>query len=246
MIKMKDARLLIVVPAFNEGETIEAVLKGLKSVKRDSWDILVVNDHSSDNTSRIARSMIDRVIDLPINLGIGGCVQTGFQYAHDHGYDAMVQFDGDGQHQAEEVPRLVNRLWSEEADMVIGSRFKYALSSEDHHRSTRFRRFGITILSYLCYCLTGRLIKDPTSGFRAYSKQAIRLLADQYAHNYPEPETIIYLNKNGLKIVETAAHMRERLGGSSSIEHQGALYMLNVMLGMVISSIRPKTALWSA
>ncbi len=242
---MSHPNLLIVVPAYNESETLGSVLSSLIALKRDEWDILVVNDHSTDETSKVARQYVSRVIDLPINLGIGGCVQTGFQYALEHGYDSMMQFDGDGQHQAEEVERLLKRLHSEKADMLIGSRFKYALSYEGHHRSTRMRRVGIKVLSYLCFLLTGRLIKDPTSGFRLYSKKAIQLLAEQYPHNYPEPETIIFLNKNRMKIVETAAHMKERSGGSSSIEYQGFTYMINVMLGMIISSVRPRSRQFS-
>jgi len=231
-------KILIIVPAYNEEENIRDVIRKLNSENQD-WDVLVVNDASTDNTSDIARSNGNAVvIDLPINLGIGGCVQTGFRYARTHDFDIALQFDGDGQHSAEEIKKLLKIVRSNEADVAIGSRFS---QKNDGFKSSFYRRIGIRIFEWFSYLLIRQRITDHTSGFRAYNSKAINFLADHYPSDYPEPEVVILLGKNGFIIKETFTQMHERMGGVSSIPlTKGPYYMIKVMLAMFMSSIRSK------
>jgi glycosyltransferase involved in cell wall biosynthesis len=176
---------------------------------------------------------------LCCNLGIGGAVQTGFKIARDLRYDFAVQFDGDGQHNAEEIPRLLKPLERGETDVVIGSRF---CGQSGSFKSTRGRRIGINLLGILIFIITGKRMSDCTSGFRAYNKEAISALAREYPSDYPEPEAIVLLSKLGMQISEIAVGMRKRQGGKSSIGGiKAAWYMIKVMPAIVIAGIRNKT-----
>ncbi len=232
-------RILAIVPAFNEEENIASVITDLKSIDI-SIDILVVNDASADNTSIDARSAGGaEVIDLPVNLGIGGAVQTGFKYAVRNGYDVTVQFDGDGQHKAGEIKKLIEPIASGEADVVIGSRF---LGGGEGFRSTFARRLGIRLLQVISRILIKETITDNTSGFRAYNRRAFEFLADFYPEDYPEPESVVLLGKEGFRILEVSVIMGERRGGESSIH--GLLsfyYMIKVMLSILITFTRKKS-----
>lgn len=231
-------KILIIVPAFNEEANIGQVIQKLQHEDRD-WDILVVNDSSTDSTGKIARSAGQvNVIDLPFNLGIGGSVQTGFRFARKNSYDFALQFDGDGQHSAEEIYKLLDIVMSGEADVAIGSRF-----SRKHggFKSSLSRRMGIRIFEWFSFLLIRQRITDHTSGFRAYNQKAIYFLADHYPSDYPEPEVVILLGKNGFTIKETFTQMHERQGGISSIPlTKGPYYMIKVMLAMFMASIRSK------
>jgi len=230
--------VLIIVPAYNEAENIKEVLQNLHTTDK-TWDVLVVNDCSRDNTSELARgTRLAHVIDLPVNLGIGGCVQTGFRYARNKGYDIALQFDGDGQHNAGEIIKLLDIVWNKEADVAIGSRFN---QKHDGFKSSPFRRVGIRIFEWFSFMLIRQRITDHTSGFRAYNKKAIEFLAEHYPSDYPEPEVVILLGRNGFTIRETFTQMHERMGGVSSIPlTKGPYYMIKVMLAMFMSSIRSK------
>ena len=231
-------KILIIVPAFNESENISGVIRKLHAVN-EAWDILVINDASTDNTPAIARETGHAmVIDLPINLGIGGCVQTGFRYARNKNYDIALQFDGDGQHNAEEIHKLLEIVINNEADVAIGSRFS---QKHDGFKSSPFRRTGIRLFEWLSFLLIQQRITDHTSGFRAYNRKAVDFLDRHYPGDYPEPEVIILLGKNGFKIKETFTQMHERKGGVSSIPlTKGPYYMIKVMLAMLMASIRSK------
>lgn len=231
-------KILIIVPAYNEAENIRGVIHKLRSVN-DQWDVLVINDCSTDNTSAIARETGHaKVLDLPVNLGIGGCVQTGFRYARKYNYDFALQFDGDGQHSAEEIDKLLAIVVDREADAAIGSRFR---QKNDGFRSSFFRRIGIRVFELFSYLLIHQRITDHTSGFRAYNRKALSFLADHYPSDYPEPEVVILLGKNGFKIMETFTQMHERQGGVSSIPlTKGPYYMIKVLLAMFMSAIRSK------
>jgi glycosyltransferase involved in cell wall biosynthesis len=232
-------KILIIVPAYNEEENIRGVILKLQSVN-NSWDVLVINDASTDNTSAIARATGHAlVIDLPINLGIGGCVQTGFRYARKNGYDFALQFDGDGQHSAEEIDKLLAIVMNNEADAAIGSRFR---QKHNGFKSSGTRRMGIRIFELFSYLLIHQRITDHTSGFRAYNRKVVNFLADHYPNDYPEPEVVILLGRNGFRIKETFTQMHERQGGVSSIPlTRGPYYMIKVMLAMFMSAIRSKT-----
>jgi glycosyltransferase involved in cell wall biosynthesis len=227
-------RILAIVPAFNEQENIAPVISDLKGV---AIDILVVNDASEDDTSHVARSTGGaEVIDLPVNLGIGGAVQTGFKYASRNRYDIAIQFDGDGQHKAGEIEKLIGPIEANVADVVIGSRF---LGGGGGFKSTFSRRLGIRLLQAICRILIGKKITDSTSGFRAYNRRAFEFLSDFYPEDYPEPESVVLLGKEGYRISEVPVVMEERKGGSSSIHGLLSLYyMIKVILSMLITFTR--------
>ena len=230
-------RILAIVPAFNEKENIASVISDLKDV---SIDILVINDASTDETSYVARSAGGaEIIDLPVNLGIGGAVQTGFKYASRNRYDIAIQFDGDGQHKAREIKKLTGPIEAGEADVVIGSRF---LGGEKGFKSTFTRRLGIRLLQAITKILTRKKITDSTSGFRAYNRRAFEFLSDFYPEDYPEPESVVLLGKEGYRILEVPVVMGERKGGESSIHGLLSLYyMIKVILSMLITFTRKKS-----
>jgi hypothetical protein len=232
----KQADILVIVPAYNEGKNIGRVIGDLKELNLD-LDILVVNDGSADDTSRAARTTGKAlVVDLPKNLGIGGAVQTGFKYASRNGYRVAVQFDGDGQHLASELPKLLKVLDERGANMVIGSRF---LHKHEGFRSTFARRIGIRTFQSLNSLLIGQKITDNTSGFRAYDHRAIDFLARYYPVDYPEPEAVILLGRNGFHLEEEFALMRERQQGGSSIAGLfGIYYMIKVILAIIMTALR--------
>jgi hypothetical protein len=232
----KGSDILVIVPAYNEGKNIGGVIEDLKGLPLD-LDILVVNDGSIDDTSMVAGSTGKAlVIDLPKNLGIGGAVQTGFKYADRNGYRVAVQFDGDGQHLASELPKLLKVLVESGAGMAIGSRF---VRKHQGFRSTFVRRIGIRIFQTLNSLLIGQRITDNTSGFRAYDQMAIKFLAKHYPVDYPEPEAVILLGRNGFRIEEVFAVMRERQEGGSSITGlRGGYYMVKVSLAIIMTAMR--------
>jgi glycosyltransferase involved in cell wall biosynthesis len=223
-------RTLIIVPAYNEEESLADVIKDLRF--HAPWaDVAVVNDGSHDGTPDIARAHGVILLNLPYNLGIGGAVQTGYKYAARMGYEVAVQVDGDGQHPPAEIVRLVEALVSTEANMVVGSRFV----GEGDYRSPLARLLGIRILSAVVSLLAGQRLTDTTSGFRAVDREVLRLLARVYPRDYPEPEAIILLRRQGFRIVEVPVTMRQRIGGRSSISRlKGLYYMVKVLLATVV------------
>ncbi|MDH4129761.1 MAG: glycosyltransferase family 2 protein [Spirochaetota bacterium] len=227
-------KVLIIVPAYNEELNIANVIDDIRS-QDINVDILVVNDSSKDRTSIVARERGVVTLDLPCNLGIGGAVQTGYIYAHEHNYDIAIQFDGDGQHKAEEIPCLLKALENNNADMVIGSRF---LQSEGF-KSSFLRRIGIIYFSNLIYLILKQRITDTTSGFRAVNKRLIKLFVDYYPDDYPEPEVLVYLHRKNVKIVEIPVTMKHREFGTSSIHmFRAVYYVIKVTLSILINLIR--------
>lgn len=223
-------RVLIIIPAYNEEDSILNVIENLKSTNKDV-DYVVVNDCSKDATRRILLENHMNHISLPQNLGIGGAVQSGYIYARDNGYDIAIQMDGDGQHPAEEISKLIEPILSGEADMVVGSRFV----TRDGFQSTALRRFGIKFLSGLIKMRIHKRVYDVTSGFRAVNKSGIELFASNYAQDYPEPESLITAAKSGLRIKEVPVVMKERQGGVSSISSfKSVYYMIKVSLAILL------------
>ncbi|BCD97070.1 glycosyltransferase family 2 protein [Marinagarivorans cellulosilyticus] len=235
---MDQPKICIIVPAYNEEASIEKVIKSLNA-HDDTLIIAVINDASKDKTKEVAEATgLANVITLPCNLGIGGGVQTGFLFAKRLNCDIAIQFDGDGQHVAEEIPKLTAPILKNEADVVIGSRF--VGNNETTFKSTAMRRIGIRFFQWLNSILIKQKITDNTSGFRAYNKQALDLLSEQYPVDYPEPEAVILLGRNGFKIKEVFTRMEERDGGESSIGGlKSAYYMVKVTLSILITAIRP-------
>ncbi len=232
----KNSAILVIVPAYNEEGCIAGVVSDLKNSGL-ALDVLVVNDGSDDHTSVIAEATGQAtVVNLLKNLGIGGAVQTGFKFAARHNYQLAVQFDGDGQHIAGEIKKLLAALEATGANLVIGSRF---LTKTTGFRSTFSRRIGIRFFQLLNFLLIGRMITDNTSGFRAYDRRAIEFLARHYPVDYPEPESIIILGRNGFVIEEEPVLMRQRQDGKSSISGLGSLYyMIKVALACVMAALR--------
>lgn len=231
-------RVIIIIPAFNESENIKRVVNDIKK-ENTNWDILVVNDCSLDNTSAIAKSTKQAfVLDLPFNLGIGGAVQAGFKYAKTHNYDIAIKYDGDGQHLPGEIKTLLNVMSENNVDVVIGSRF---LEKHDGFKSTLMRRVGIKIFQILNSMLIKQKITDNTSGFIAFNKKVISFFAEHYPTDYPEPESIINLKKNGFVIKEVFVKMQHRQGGKSSISGlKSVYYMFKVILAIIMGSMRKK------
>jgi glycosyltransferase involved in cell wall biosynthesis len=233
-----ESKVLIIIPAFNEEATIINVLNGLQKECPD-YDILVINDSSNDNTSSFARTIEHvAVVDLSVNLGIGGAVQTGLRYAIRKNYDCAVQFDADGQHRAEDVSILVKMVLSGECDVAIGSRF---IGDSKIKGADLFRRFGIKIFEIFSLLLIRKRIRDHTSGFRAFSKKALSFIMKEYPVDYPEPEIIVHLARNKFIIKEIFTQMYARQGGVSSISfYRGPYYMFKVMISMLMACVRQR------
>ncbi len=229
-------KLLMVIPAYNEEKNILHTLDDLKK-EFPQADILVINDCSKDGTLRVLKENEVSYADLPVNLGIGGAVQTGYMYAKQNGYDIAIQFDGDGQHRADCLTNLVRPLLDDEADMVIGSRFMPE-SDQRGFRSSAARRFGIRLLSSLIRLITGEKIFDVTSGFRAVNQELIEYYSNNYAQDYPEPEAIVMALSNGFRVKEVPAVMNERTEGASSIHSFSSVYyMIKVSLAILVAGV---------
>lgn len=227
-------RKIIIIPAFNEESNIE---KTVQSILKDApdFDYVVINDCSVDNTRRICEEKCYNIVNLPINLGIGGAVQTGYKYAYENGYDVAVQVDGDGQHDPEFLNLMAEYLMEHHLDMVIGSRF----IEKKGFQSSRTRRIGILFFSKLIKALTGKKITDPTSGLRMIGRNAMGIFAMDYPRDYPEPESVVTVLRRGMKVEEIPVIMHERTGGISSISLKKSIYyMVKVTLAILIERIR--------
>lgn len=227
-------KALIIIPAYNESDCIQKTVENIISTAT-GFDYVVVNDCSTDNTLQILKDNHFNYIDLPINLGIGGAVQTGYLYAFDHGYDYAVQADGDGQHDVSYLRDMLEELQNQDASMVIGSRF----IKNEGFQSTFMRRVGIQYFTTLIRMLTGKTITDPTSGFRLVNRDIIERFAFDYPKDYPEPESVVAVLKRNKKVVEVPVKMRERQGGVSSIRlTKSVYYMIKVTLAILIECTR--------
>lgn len=221
----------VIIPAYNEQESISKTLQDLRQ-NAPAVDCIVVNDCSTDRTKTVLREQRASYLDLPVNLGIGGGVQTGYCYAMERGYDIAVQFDGDGQHMAEYIQDLIRPIESGQADVVIGSRFL----KKEGFQSSVMRRMGIGFLSTLIRVLCGEKVLDVTSGMRAVNREMIAFFARNYAQDYPEPEAILASGLKKVRILEVPVQMRERQGGVSSISPVSSMYyMIKVSLALILS-----------
>jgi glycosyltransferase involved in cell wall biosynthesis len=231
---MSEKRAIIIIPAFNEETSIKRVIEGVRSTLPQST-ILVVNDGSKDLTSQEARDYETVVLDLPFNLGIGGAMQAGYKYAHEKGYDIAIQVDADGQHNPKEIPKLLRALTDKGVDMVIGSRFL----GDSEFRSSIMRRIGILLFSGVISAIAGQKITDPTSGFRAANRKAIRLFALNYPQDYPEPEAVVLLHQCGLRMGEVPVEMSKRYSGESSITRiRSVYYVVKVLLAIIVDCFK--------
>lgn len=223
-------KCLIIIPAYNEAANIEKVINNIVQ-NYPQYDYVIINDGSTDKTAEVCANAGYQVLNLPINMGIGGAVQTGYQYAKKNNYDAAVQIDGDGQHDVAYLEDMLKLLETGEADVVIGSRFV----QREGFQSSQIRRVGIRFLSILARILTGVQIRDITSGYRVVNRTFIEIYANDYPADYPEPEAMIIAAVYGGSIKEYPVVMRERENGTSSITFKKSVYyMIKVTLAMLV------------
>lgn len=223
-------KILVIIPAYNEEKNIVRTVENLKKECPDI-DYVVINDCSKDSTEEVLKQKNFNYISLPVNLGIGGGVQTGYKYAVLNDYDIAIQFDGDGQHDAACINKLIKPIIDGKADMTIGSRF----IEKKGFQTSFMRRFGILVLKIILKICSKQTITDATSGFRATSKDLTRRFSKIYAEDYPEPEAIVDAVLNGYKVSEVPVIMHERQEGESSINAvKSVYYMIKVSLAIVL------------
>jgi glycosyltransferase involved in cell wall biosynthesis len=238
VLRYAHHKCLAVVPAYNEQSSVAAVIRSVREHAPD-FDILVVDDGSTDHTRESAEHAGARVLRLPYNLGIGGAVQAGFTYALEHGYDRMVQVDGDGQHDPSEIHKLMQVMEDDRSiDVVCGSRF---LTADYRYPAPISRRTGIHIFAFILSRIMGQRVSDPTSGFRLYNDRGISLFARDYPHDYPEVEAMLMVHHHRLRMVEVPVRMFTRNGGVSSIgSGKSVYYMLKVLLALFVGLARAR------
>jgi glycosyltransferase involved in cell wall biosynthesis len=237
MSTILGGRAVAVVPAYNEQATVGRVIAGVRE-HAPEFDIVVIDDGSTDRTREIAEASGVRVLRLPFNVGIGGAVQAGFNYALEQGYDYLVQVDGDCQHDPAEIGTLVHTMKTDRSnDVIVGSRFLKDLQ----YVGPISRRAGIHVFAFLLSRFVGQKITDPTSGFRLYNRRAISLFARDYPHDYPEVEAVLVLHFHRLRMREVAVRMFQRGGGASSISSGKSIYyMIKVLLAIFVGMARAR------
>jgi glycosyltransferase involved in cell wall biosynthesis len=232
---LSSGRLVAIVPAWNEAGAIADVVDEVRSLD-PAIEVVVVDDASSDDTAEIAVARGATVLRLPFNVGIGGAVQTGFRYALAEGYERAVRLDGDGQHDASQIPKILMPIEAGEADLVIGSRF---VDPGGAYRPPLARRIGIRVFARLVTTLGRHQVSDTTSGFVALDRAGIELFATEYPHDYPEVEATLVALRSGLRLAQVQVEMRERTTGTSSITFIRSLYyIVKVTLALLVASMR--------
>ena len=240
---MSRSRVVAIVPAWNESGAIGKVVDEITGFD-PAIDVVVIDDCSTDDTAEVAESRGATVLRLPFNVGIGGAVQTGFRYALEEGYDVAVRLDGDGQHAASEITKILGPVDAGDADLVIGSRF---VDPDGTYRPPFARRIGIGVFARLVSILGGQRVTDTTSGFVALDRAGIELFAREFPHDYPEVEATLVALRSGLRVTQVQVDMRERTTGSSSITFVRSLYyIIKVMLALLVASLRRYPRLESA
>lgn len=225
---------LIIIPAYNESANIEKTIKMIQE-NAPEFDYVIINDCSTDDTKKICEKNGYNYIDLPINLGIGGAVQTGYRYGYEEDYDMAVQVDGDGQHDPKFLATMADYLEEHGLDMVIGSRF----INKEGFQSSGARRMGIKYFTVLIQLLTGKKITDPTSGLRMVNHDVMKIFAYDYPKDYPEPESVVAILRQKKNVEEIPVVMKAREGGVSSISPKKSVYyMIKVTLAILIERIR--------
>ena len=229
-----NSRVMIIVPALNEEGAVGKVVEGAKAALPGA-PVLVIDDHSTDGTSPVARAAGADVLKLPVHLGLGGCVQAGYQLAFEMGYDFVIRVDGDGQHDTADIPRILAALRSTGAEIVIGSRFV-----EPGQKHTSMARWlGIVIFRLLLRPILGKPIHDPTSGFVGVNRRALEVFARSFPLAYPEIEALVVLQRKRFQFQEIPCVMLPRRTGKSSITPLKSMrYMLHVVLGVVVNILR--------
>ena len=218
-------KVLVIIPAYNEAQNIEKTVKDV--TENTNYDYIIINDCSKDNTKEVCEKNNFNMLSLPINFGLTSGIQLGMKYAYKHEYDIAIQFDGDGQHQAKYLKDLVEKIEKENVDIAIGSRFA------TKKKPISARMLGSSIIEFFIKITTGKTIKDTTSGMRAYDKKAIWEF-NRNASLTPEPDTLVYMMKKGLKVEEVQVEMKEREFGESYLKPLKSIeYMINTVFSIV-------------
>ncbi len=229
-----ENRKLVIIPAFNESGSILKAVEDIREHAPD-FDYVVINDCSTDDTLALCQKQGLNYVNLPVNLGIGGAVQTGYLYGCQYGYEVAVQFDGDGQHDAAYLGMMARTLLETKSDMVIGSRF----IEKEGFQSSGIRRIGIRYFSVLLWVLTGKRVTDPTSGMRMVNREVMQIYAENYPKDYPEPESVMAILRMGKKVTEVPVVMKKRKEGISSIGGVKSIYyMIKVTLAILMERLR--------
>lgn len=227
-------KVLLIIPAYNEEGNIRRVVENLRQ-NYPQYDYVVVNDGSTDATRQICRENGYSLLDLPVNLGLAGAFQTGMRYAWERGYDAAIQYDGDGQHDAGYIDAMLKAMEREHSGIVIGSRFV------EERKPRSLRMLGSAMISFAIRLTTGKRITDPTSGMRAYSRDSISVFANNINFG-PEPDTVSYLLRCGMPVSEVQVKMHERIAGASYLSLGRSIrYMIDMFLSILfIQFFRPR------
>lgn len=237
---LQAPRRLIIMPAYNEATNLPAVIPEVRQAA-PAYDLVVVDDGSRDATAAVAKSLGATTIRLPINLGYGAAVQTGFRYAVRHGYDLAVVLDADGQHDPASIALLAEPVVADRADVVIGSRFSGRLE----YKVPPIKRLGMRFFAWIATSIIGQQVTDPTSGFQALDAAALRFFAfDNYPADYPDVDTLLTLHFAGFRMLEVPVTMRPRISGKSM--HSGwkpFYYVIKMALAVAIVLLRYKTNL---
>ncbi len=229
-------KVIIIIPAFNEQDSIGEVIKNLKK-NYPSYDLIVIDDCSKDMTVKKAKEEKADIISMPLNLGIGAAVKCGYKYAYKSGYDLAIQFDADGQHRIDFIPILIEPIIKDEADMVIGSRFII----KGNYKSEFLRKFGINLFSFITSKIIRKKITDVTSGFRAINRKLLKFFSKYYPEDFPDAEAIIIASKFGFRITEVPVEMNNRIMGNSFFNWKRKIkYPLNTFISILASVFRSK------
>jgi glycosyltransferase involved in cell wall biosynthesis len=232
-------RMLVVIPAYNEAGRVGPVVADLRAAL-PAADVLVINDGSADATALEAASAGAHVITLPVNLGYGAALQTGYKYAVRHHYDVVGQIDADGQHRAEQFPRLLEQLTRPGIDVVVGSRF---LDRDGHYRPSVARKLGIGLFGRMATMMTRQHVSDPTSGFQAMRLDVARFFcSDVYPPDYPDADILILLHRSGFRVSEVPVQMEASPEGKSMHRgHRSIYYVYKMMLSILVTVLRPRS-----
>ncbi len=240
MIRRGSGDVLILIPALNEEAAVASVIHEVRAVMPDA-DIIVADDSSTDNTRAVARAAGAEVLTLPAHLGLGGCVQAGYKLAFELGYGYVIRVDGDGQHDPQDIPKILDALHKTGCQMVIGSRFV----ARNGQHTTAPRTIGIIIFRLLLRPILGKTVHDPTSGFVGVNREALAVFSRSFPLEYPEIETLVVLQRRRFQFVEVPCHMRKRRGGRSTITPiRSFYYMVHVLLGVFVNILKFERRRW--
>lgn len=226
--------LLILIPAFNEEGAIAGVVKEVNQVL-PGIPVLVIDDCSADSTAALARISGAHVLSLPTHLGLGGCVQAGYKLAFELGFKFVIRVDGDGQHDASDIPNILGILKTSGCQMVIGSR--YAKSKEKF--TSPARGMGIMLFRLILRPILGKWVSDPTSGFVGVNREALAVFSKSFPLEYPEIETLVVLQRKAFRFEEVPCNVRPRKTGRSSITAlKSVYYIVHVLLGVFVNILK--------